>query len=185
MRTLTKFLAGAALSYGLTFLLQYVEQLVENPVQPVILSVAATALATGFVVGSASMAAFAFIVGGVASFFSAYFLGFSLWSPSPVPSDLPTIRLLILGGTALLTAGTGYVSARMFAAKHEPKTIGPPVAEQTAQPVEAEGTQEALSVTVPTPGEQAMKVCKFCQSVIPSESVFCPMCGAKLVEQVE
>ncbi|MEM0440851.1 MAG: hypothetical protein QXY84_03010 [Candidatus Caldarchaeum sp.] len=185
MGTLARFLAGAVIAYGLNFLLQYVEQLVENPIQPVVLSVTATALATGFVVGSAATAALAVLVGAVASFFSAYFLGFFLWSPSPIPSDLPTIRLLIIGGTALLTAGFGYVSGRMFAAKPKPEEVSLQVTEQFAQPAEVEETTKKTSATVPVQMEQAMKVCKFCQNVIPSESIFCPMCGAKLVEPVE
>lgn len=145
------------------------------------MSVAVIALVVGFVANSASIAALATAIGGLASFLAALSLNLSLWSPSPYPSDLLAVRGMIFGATVLLSSGVGFISSGLLPRKpKEPqKTV-----EAAPQP-EAVKEQEKTQEQRPEPAELGMKICKFCQNVIPTESVFCPMCGVKLVEDVE
>ncbi|MCS7110227.1 MAG: hypothetical protein NZ956_02000 [Candidatus Caldarchaeum sp.] len=184
MRTLVKLALSMAIAFAVTLLHHYLEQVWENPLQPVILSITVTALVVGFVANSASVAALATVVGGAASFVTAYLLGFNLWTPSPIPSDLPIIRSFIIGVTAILSSGIGYVSANLFVKKPKEIEKAEPVVPEPAKHESTEPEPVVERPVVPTP-EPGMKICKFCQSIIPAESVFCPMCGVKLVESNE
>ncbi|MEM0384441.1 MAG: hypothetical protein QXS57_05050 [Candidatus Caldarchaeum sp.] len=173
-------LASAALaSFAIMILLSTLEFTAEQPAQPVVAAVVLAAVAAGFAGRSPVRAAVGVLIGGVAAFTLASLWGVKLWSPSPVPSDLPVIRMMLIGGTALLAAGVGLVASEILS---KPKPSG--LKEETPKPakqpvVELEVVKKEVREAVPEPGN---RVCKFCENVIPAESVFCPMCGAKLVE---
>lgn len=183
MRTLGRLAAGTALGFAISFLHYLIEQMSDNQLQIVVFSVVVTALVVGFVAGSAAVAALATVLGGFTSFVIVYFLGFNLWTPSPIASDLPIVRSLVLGATALFASGAGYLSASLFPAKQLPKVEKQPVSEVKEELRKEVAPQQEQKYPLVQPAEQAMKICKFCTSVIPVESVFCPMCGAKLVEE--
>ncbi|MEM1943368.1 MAG: zinc ribbon domain-containing protein [Candidatus Caldarchaeum sp.] len=179
MNHLLKLASAALASFAIIFLLSTLEFTAEQPIQLVVAAVVLAAVAAGFAGRSPFRAAVGVLIGGAAAFTLAYFWGVRLWSPSPVPSDLPVVRMMLIGGTALLAAGVGLVASEIIS-KPKPSGLKEEKPKPVKQPVvELEVVKKEVRDVVQEPGN---RVCKFCESVIPAESVFCPMCGAKLVE---
>ncbi|MEM4315979.1 MAG: zinc ribbon domain-containing protein [Nitrososphaerota archaeon] len=189
-----------ALSIAATFALLLVITRLESNLSPmtvIILNVALVGFVAGALGRSASLAALGLVVGGTAGLVFNMLIGTQLWNPSPTPSDLMVVRLLLLGAAAAVAAVAGYALRVREAAKeleaekpvseaapsHPPTpAVSPPiiVGEQAKSP-----TMPASTVEEGAAGgyvELQTRICKFCASVIPAESVFCPMCGNKLVE---
>ncbi|MEM1976206.1 MAG: zinc ribbon domain-containing protein [Candidatus Caldarchaeum sp.] len=181
MRGYLRLAAATVLSFAIAFILIYLENIYINPLHPAIISILLTASAAGLVARASAKSALAAAVGGLAAFALSRFLNFSLWSPSQLEADLFVSRLLLIGGATFLAGLMGYVAGNVFAPK-------PVEAEKPVQPTSATQKIEQPPTTPPPPQEnvqQIMKICKFCSSVIPGESRFCPMCGAKLIETGE
>jgi len=171
MRRLLRLAAGILTAFAVTFLLSLAEPITPIPAQPAILAVALTAVLAGLLTGSGLLAAVSAVSGSLAALLLALWLGVVLYNPSPIPSDLYMIRLMLIGLTGLLASGVGYVLGGVSGGK----TVG-------AKPAEVTGKKTAS--VVPEVGQVAeSRVCKFCTSIIPAESVYCPMCGTKLVEE--
>ncbi|MEM0349857.1 MAG: hypothetical protein QXE96_04300 [Candidatus Caldarchaeum sp.] len=179
MRAYLRLAAAAALSFAVAFILTYFENSYLNPLQPALLSILLIASAAGFVARASSLSALAAAVGGLGAFAVSQFLGFSLWSPSQLESDLLVSRLLLIGGAVVLAGLMGFVTGNVFAPKPAERPVQP-----TPTPLQVEQNPAPLQQTQETV-QQVMKICKFCSSVIPGESRFCPMCGAKLIETGE
>ncbi|MDW8360522.1 MAG: zinc ribbon domain-containing protein, partial [Candidatus Caldarchaeum sp.] len=97
-----------------------------------------------------------------------------------VPMDLPIIRSLLIGATALSAAAVGLVASKLLARPRSPAKKAEAVKPVKKEEVELEAASELV---LEPPVEPGNRICKFCSSVIPAESVFCPMCGARLVEK--
>ncbi|MEM4280781.1 MAG: zinc ribbon domain-containing protein [Candidatus Caldarchaeum sp.] len=185
MASFVRLAAGALVSLAIILLLSTVELSFPQPLQAVVISLVLTAVASGFVAGSAATAAAGTFIGGFAALVLAILWNVTLWSPSPVPSDMPIIRTLLLGGAAVLAAGVGFVKGSIL---HKTPVPTEPRKEQS-QAVQPQDSSQVTSPLIPeskpTPVvlEVENRICKFCSSVIPAESVYCPMCGAKLVEE--
>lgn len=180
MRGYLRLAAATVLSFVIAFLLIYLENIYLNPLQPAILSMLLTASAAGLVARASAKSALAAAVGGVAAFALSRFLNFSLWSPSQLETDLVVSRLLLIGGATFLAGLMGYVAGNVFVSK--PVEAEKPIQQSSAtQKIEPSPSTSPPQENV----QQVMKICKFCSSVIPGESRFCPMCGAKLVETGE
>lgn len=180
MRGYLRLAAATVLSFAIAFLLIYLENIYINPLHPAIISILLTASAAGLVARASAKSALAAAVGGLAAFALSRFLNFSLWSPSQLEADLFVSRLLLIGGATFLAGLVGYVAGNVFVSK-------PVEAEKPVQQSSATKKIEPSSATSPPQEhvQQIMKICKFCSSVIPGESRFCPMCGAKLIETGE
>lgn len=157
----------------------------------VLLNVALVGAVAGVIGQSSPLSALSVVIGGIAGLYISMFMGVQLWNPSPIASDLMVIRLLMLGGAAGVAAISGYALRVRPAEKPiQQPAAGPSVTEVSAPGVEKAGEVEVISksaeqveVSMPTGRvEVQTRICKFCASVIPAESVFCPMCGNKLVE---
>jgi hypothetical protein len=160
----------------------------------IFLEVAGSGALAGLLGRSASLSALGSLVGGLAGTYLAVSMGVPLWNPSPTPSDLLIIRLFMLGGIAAVAAVVGYIARvrpreRVKDESVESPGIKQPIAEkkptletkivqepeiEPATTVESKASSEYIEVQT--------RICKFCLNVIPAESVFCPMCGNKLVE---
>ncbi|MDW7977208.1 MAG: zinc ribbon domain-containing protein [Candidatus Caldarchaeum sp.] len=174
-------LASAALaSFAIMFLLSTMELSSPQPTQVILISMVLAAVASGFAGGSALKAAVGAVIGGVSAFILGFYWGVSFWSPSPVPMDLPIIRSLLIGATALSAAAVGLVASKLLARPRSPAKKAEAVKPVKKEEVELEAASELV---LEPPVEPGNRICKFCSSVIPAESVFCPMCGARLVEK--
>lgn len=182
-----------ALSIAATFALVLALTRIESnfiPLIAVLLNVALVGAVAGVIGQSAPLSALSVVIGGIAGLYISAFMGVQLWNPSPVPSDLMVVRLLLIGAAACVAAVSGY-ALRVRPAKPIQKPAAEPQALEVA-PSEVEKAGEvgviskpAEQVEVSIPAghvEIQTRICKFCASVIPAESVFCPMCGNKLVE---
>ncbi len=159
-------------AFAITFLLSLAEPITPYPAQPAILAVVLAAAVAGVLTGSGPIAALAVGSGSLAAFVLALLLGISLYNPSPTPSDLNVVRLMLIGLSSILSAGVGYVSGKVF--------VGNIVKAKPAEVVEEKKVETTPAVEKQVAGN---RVCKFCGSVIPAESIYCPMCGTKLVEE--
>ncbi len=184
MAHITGLAAGSLASFSIVLLMSTLEFSSPNPLQPIVISIVLTAAATGFITSSAMLAAFGTLIGGVVALVLGTAWGVKLYPTSPAPLDTYIIRLFLLGGAALLSSGVGYISGGIFA-KPSPKQMNgleqpPPFSQETIK------SQSTTEVTQPQPTSlPAMadkKICKFCGSIIPAESIYCPICGTKLVE---
>ncbi|MEM1945810.1 MAG: zinc ribbon domain-containing protein [Candidatus Caldarchaeum sp.] len=184
MAYLARIAAAALTSFAIVFLASIFEFSFPQPLQIVVVSLVLAAVATGFVAGSPVKAAAATFAGGVGALVLSILWGVKLWSPSPVPSDTPIIRTLLVCGTAVLAAGVGYLAAGLLqksrAATEQWKEQ--PASAKAEAPTQSEPTSMESMAAIDS-FEAENRICKFCGSVIPAESVFCPMCGAKLVER--
>jgi predicted membrane channel-forming protein YqfA (hemolysin III family) len=172
MPRLLRLAAGVLTAFAITFLLSLAEPITPNPAQPAILAVVLAAAVAGVLTGSGPTAALSVGSGTLAAFVLAIWLGISLYNPSPTPSDLYVVRLMLIGISCMLSAGVGYVSGKVF--------VGKAVKAKPAEVVEENKVETAPAVEKQIAGN---RVCKFCGSIIPAESIYCPMCGTKLVEE--
>jgi hypothetical protein len=176
---------GALASFFIVFLMARLET---NPqaLYLVIVQVVGLGVASGLLSRGGGLAALASAVGGLAGLTLNLQSGVVLWSPSSVGSDLVIIRLLLLGASAAIAAVVGYG----FRVKPTPKPVeGERMVQQKGVAVESRAPVEPPKIEAqveeavqPEYVEIQSRICKFCSSVIPAESVFCPMCGHKLVE---
>jgi len=172
MPRLLRLAAGVLTAFAITFLLSLAEPITPYPAQPAILAVVLAAAIAGVLTGSGPSAALAVGSGTLAAFVLALWLGISLYNPSPTPSDLYVVRLMLIGLSSILSAGVGYVSGKVLA--------GNIVKAKQSEVVEEKKAETAHVVQKQVGGN---RLCKFCGSVIPAESIYCPMCGMKLVEE--
>ncbi len=191
MRSSVRLLLSILGSFALMLLLTRFETVL-HPWGLVILEVAGVGAVAGLLGRSAPLSALGSVVGGLAGTYLSLYTGIQLWNPSPIASDLLPIRLLMLGGTAAVGAVVGHIVRGVPAKGPEPiKTVEEPITQQpevekVTAPEQKPVMEQAASVV--EAGHQAeyfevqTRICKFCSSVIPAESVFCPMCGNKLVE---
>jgi len=179
MKATAKFLLATASSFSLYMFSSMFELRFLNPVQVVVLALIFVALVSGLVAGSTAGAGFGTLLGGFIALILSVFLGIEVWNPSPSPSDLIIIRILLVGFSSLLSAGVGYVAAGIT---HKGVQEAQSIFEEEKKTEAAEVSVEKSIESPQAPAEAELRICKFCGNAIPAESIYCPMCGEKLVE---
>ncbi len=183
MSPTARIAACSSASFAIILLMSTLESSSPQPLQPIAISIVLTAVVAGFMASSAMLAAFGTLIGGAVALVLGAVWGVKLYPTSPTPLDTYIIRLMLLGGTALLSSGVGYVSSSIFTKPSQKQVIEveqpPQLSQETTQSPSMEATPPQPT---PHPTMADKRVCKFCGSVIPAESVYCPMCGTKLVE---
>lgn len=185
MRASLRMGLGALASFLVVFLMARLES---NPqaLYLVIAQVVGSGVAAGLLSRGGALAALASAVGGLAGLILNIRIGTYLWNPSPTSLDLIPIRLLLLGASAGIAAVMGYgfrlkpVPPPVEEKKIETPSMG--VVEEKPSPEPPKIEAQVEEAARPEYVEIQSRICKFCYSVIPAESRFCPMCGQKLVE---